>query len=91
VSTQRFPVTDATLGWEHVVALAVEASNPRLDLRYLEQPSLDTLGTRGATVRSPFQRLLDRSVFGGGNTRGLTSADAGKHAIRMLSWRTQKQ
>jgi hypothetical protein len=91
ITTPRFPVTDTTLGWEQLVGLAVAASNPRLDFRYLEQPSLDLATTRGQTIlSSPLQQLINRSVFGAGTTRGLADREVGRHSIKMIAWRTEQ-
>jgi len=92
VTTWRMTVTDDTVGLEQVVALAVQASTPRVDFRYLEQPSLQIAQTRGGGQGdSPLQQLLNRAMYGQGTTRGLGDSDIGRHAIRMLTWRTERR
>jgi hypothetical protein len=95
-TTIKFEVTADSLGREQVVAIGVVAQGARVDFRALEQPSLaaanDTRrgSTRGAGPSTPLQRLLDRSLFGVGQTRGLTRSEARVCAIRMLTWRTER-
>jgi len=88
VVTPRFTVNDETVGWEQVVAIAVESSTPRVDFRYLAQPSLELARTRGART-SLLEQLLTTAMFGQGTTRGMKKTDVGKHAIKMLAWRTE--
>jgi hypothetical protein len=89
--TEKFTINDTTLGWEQVVAIAVEARNPRVDFRHLEQMSLTTTRSVEPARRaaaSGLQRLLDRAMFGQGTTRSLAANDVGRHAIKMLAWKT---
>jgi hypothetical protein len=92
VVTQQFTVNADTVGWEHVIAIAVETAPARTDFRYLAQPSLEQVrgdaASRGG--RSPLQDLLERAVFGAGATRGLGDSDIGKYAMKMLTWRTEQ-
>ncbi len=89
VVTSRFDVRADTTGWEQVVALAVEASTIRVDFRGLAQPTLDaTREVRRGRTASGLQRLLDQAMYGSGGTRSLAASDVGRHAVRMLAWKT---
>ena len=99
----RFDVHPKTTGPEQVVAIAVGAGQnaPRVDFRYLAQPTLDAApptthdtrgmraGTRGGAAGG-LQRLLDRAMFGQGQTRSLAGPEVGRHAVKMLAWTTVK-
>lgn len=103
VLTGRFNVRADTIGSEQVVAIAVVASPnaPRADFRYLAQPTLEAASatrSAGASTREAMrggpagglQRLLDRAMYGSGGTRSLADAEVGRHAVKMLAWKTAR-
>lgn len=90
IVTSRFDVKADTTGWEQVVALAVEAATLRADFRVLAQPTLEatrSAGSRGGPAGG-LQRLLDQAMYGVGGTRSLGASEVGRHAVRMLAWKT---
>ena len=91
VTTPRMTINADTLGLEQIVALAVQASSIRTDFRYLEQPNLELARTRGGARQgaSALEQLLNATMYGHGTTRGLAAREVGRHAIRMVTWRTE--
>ncbi len=91
VTTPRMTINADTLGLEQIVALAVQASSIRTDFRYLEQPNLELARTRGSAGQgtSALEQLLNATMYGQGTTRGLAAREVGRHAIRMVTWRTE--
>jgi hypothetical protein len=88
--TQRFSVTDATLGLEHAVLLAVKGEGAAADFSYLEQSALPTERTRGAAAANhPLGRFLADALRQQGTTRGLAAQQAETYLAKSLSWRVK--
>jgi len=93
--TEPWEVTATTLGLEHLVLIAIRGSGPTADFGWLAQPTLERAG---AAVRSggdptrdldsPLGVLLQRGIFGAGQTRGLSRQAAEDVALGVLSWQT---
>lgn len=87
-------VTDATVGLEHAVAIAVRAEGAPVDFTILEQPAIESAArTRGGDQRlaSPLGRLLCRALYGEGATRGLVRTAVSDYTVRALSWRVTSE
>jgi hypothetical protein len=85
-----FTIRDRTIGWEHVVVIAVGAKDHAAiaDLLRLQQESL--IGARSRStepLKSPLARLVDGALRG---SRGDADPEAipapGSYAIRRVSW-----
>ena len=95
VMTPRMEVTPPT-GWEEVLLIATPRAGLRLDLRILEQPSLDRLRVRGgsaseqdlAPTAGPLGALVRRVSLSEG-TRSQPVAEFRDYLVRMLTWRTE--
>ncbi len=76
-------------GREHLVMISVASNREPLDFSSLAQPSL--LSTRGreneSGSQSSFQQLLDSALYRQSTIRGLSSVDAKRSEMRMISWR----
>jgi hypothetical protein len=75
-------------GAEQVVAIAVHAGEKRADFSLLAQPALEP--TRGSLPESPLAGLLAEAMSGR-DTRavgGLSPAQLGQYAVRLVTWRT---
>ena len=96
--TEPWEVTATTLGLEHVVLIALKGSGPTVDFGWLAQPTLEradaTVRSGGDPARdfdSPLGVLLQRGMFGAGETRSLSRADARDVALGVLSWQTVRE
>lgn len=86
-----FVINDKTIGWEHVIIIAVGARDKQAldELLQLQQEQLVGAKTRGPEdkLTSPLARLIDTTVTA---TRGADDPDAvpepGSYAIRRVSW-----
>lgn len=86
-----FKINDQTIGWEHVIVIAVGAKDQNTldELLQLQQEQLIGAKTRGPDqqLTSPLARLIDNTVTA---TRGSDDPDAvpdaGSYAIRRVSW-----
>ena len=86
-----FVINDKTIGWEHVIVIAVGARDKQAldELLQLQQEQLIGARTRGPgeQLTSPLARLIDTTVTA---TRGAGDPDAvpepGSYAIRRVSW-----
>jgi hypothetical protein len=86
-----FTINDNTIGWEHVIVIAVGAKDQNAldELLQLQQEQLIGAKTRGPDdqLTSPLARLIDNTVTA---TRGSGDPDAvpdaGSYAIRRVSW-----
>lgn len=86
----RFAVTDAPLGWESAVAIAVESSTVRQNFSTLAQDSLEVRRNSDATPPSPLRELLEQAMFGvQDRTRGV-NVNPGPFVIKVVTWRTDK-
>ena len=86
----RFLVNDNPLGWESVVAIAVESTLTRQNFSMLAQPSLEVRRGNDAPP-SPLQELLEQAVYGNkGRARGMdvNAGSVGSFAVRLVAWRT---
>jgi hypothetical protein len=81
----RFQITDMPLGWESVVAIAVESTAARQNFSMLAQDSIDTRGSDDRPA-SPLRQLLERAMFGS-TTRG-TDINPATFSVKLVSWRT---
>lgn len=84
LDTPRMVVTADQPLKEQLVVLATRATRQRHDFTALEQNSLET--TRGAAMQTPLGRLLASRMSGEGSTRGLSRAETGNYATRLLTW-----
>jgi hypothetical protein len=86
-TTGRFDVTDTTLGWESIVAIAVPSTATRQNFTTLEQEALAT--TRGASSDpTPLRRLLDDAMFGdAAGTRSLRPQSVDSFSMALTTWR----
>jgi len=78
-------ITDRTIGFEHLVLLAVPRQNLPIDFSVLQQPTLSQ--TRSSAVNSPLMRLLETSLYGAGTTRGQDKADLEQQQLDLFSFR----
>lgn len=86
-----FRINDRTVGWEHVVVIAVPATDELAlhDLIRLQQEGLTprTRGPEAPPLRSRLGRLIELSVGGGTRTqRQAAEVVVGTYAIRRVSW-----
>jgi hypothetical protein len=84
-----WPVTDKTVGVEHLVVIAVKAEGEPRDFTCLAQPTIaQAERTRGGdrVLGSPLGRLLQQALFSEGTHRGLGQEEVSDHALRLLSW-----
>jgi hypothetical protein len=94
--TIGFRINDRTVGWEHVVVIAVAATDELAihDLVRLQQEGLTqrTRAPDAPPLRSPLGRLIELSI-GGGTRAGRQSAapPIGTYAIRRVSWNVVAQ
>jgi hypothetical protein len=96
--TEPWEVTATTLGLEHLVLIALRGTGPTADFGWLAQPTLEradaAVRSGGDSTRdfdSPLGVLLQRGIFGAGETRGLSRSDARDVALRVLSWQTVQE
>jgi hypothetical protein len=78
-------------GPECLVVIAAPASNLPVEFTALAQEGLPlTRGTiPGRALRSPLGELLEAAMFRSSSRRGLTPVVADRHAMRVLTWRTE--
>jgi hypothetical protein len=78
-------------GPECLVVLAAPASNPPVDFTVLTQRGLSQ--ARGAdasqSLRSPLGELLESAIFRTRGPEGMSTANAARYGMRILSWRTE--
>lgn len=84
LDTPRMVVTAEQPLKEQLVVLATRATRQRHDFTSLEQDSLET--SRGAAMQTPLGKLLASRMYGGEATRGLSRAETGNYATRLLTW-----
>jgi hypothetical protein len=84
--TPEGEVTEPPFGREYLVAIATAERQPPVDFRPLLQG-----GLRGGEDTSPLVQLLARAMHRKGTRSGLERAEAGQHAVRVLTWRTEKR
>ena len=82
----RFLVNDNPLGWESVVAIAVESTPTRQNFSMLAQPSLEVRRGNDSSP-SPLQEMLEQAVYGNRGRALGTDANVGSFAVRLVSWR----
>jgi hypothetical protein len=88
IEIPRIGVSDSTTGPEQVIAIAVRSSLEHQDFRCLEQDSLERLrGTGG--MNSPLGRLLQTTIYGEGETRGLSRTALSAYRVTTLPWLTE--
>ena len=84
----RIEVTAETVGAEQIVAIAVKSGRERQDFSSLEQPTLEQARSTGNDLASPLGQLMQRAMYGKGNTRGLRRSDVDNYSVRLLPWLT---
>lgn len=84
LDTPRMTVTADQPLKEQLVVLATRATRGRHNFTCLEQESLEV--SRGASMQSPLGKLLSSKMYGEETTRGLTRAETGNYATRLLTW-----
>jgi len=82
--TPRMIVTADQPVKEQLVVLATRATSVRHNFTILEQESLEV--SRGASLQSPLGKLLSSKMYGEETKRGLTRAETGNYATRLLTW-----
>lgn len=87
-------ITDSTLGMERLILIAVEASWPqgeRLDLSFLEQPSLSQTRSAATPVDQQIDQLFRDAGFADYATRGAKTptATSSRLGMRLFSWQVQ--
>jgi hypothetical protein len=83
---------DPPFGREHLVVIAVPASNPPVDFTALAQGGLPLAraADRNRSLRSPLGQLLESALFRTESRRGLERSVSAEHGMRVLSWRTER-
>jgi len=78
-------------GPETLVVLAAPACNPPTDFTPLAQDGLPLARAAdpNQSLRSPLGELLESAMFRTGSRRGLSPLIADRHAMRILTWRTE--
>ncbi|MGJ8696780.1 MAG: caspase family protein [Verrucomicrobiaceae bacterium] len=84
LDTPRLVVTADQPLKEQLVVLATRATRERHSFTALEQEALEV--SRGASMQSPLGKLLSSKMYGKETTRGLTRAETGNYATRLLTW-----
>lgn len=94
-STGWGTVNAVTVGWEHVVLLAVRGGRDPVNFAFLAQPTWEEaerdIATRGVehALETPLGQLLADAFYRSGvSSRGLDASLAKEQRIRILSWIT---
>jgi hypothetical protein len=86
----KFQINDSTLGWEHVIVIAVDAKDQQAvgDVLRLQQAGFRSRSSKGEEYLGPLGRLIADTVSRG--YRAASRPDAvpsiGSYAIRRISW-----
>jgi len=82
---------DPPFGPECLVVIAAPANNPPVDFSALAQGGLPLAraADTSQSLRSPLGELLESAMFPSGSRRGLGCSLADRHAMRILTWRTE--
>jgi hypothetical protein len=73
-------------GPEHMVVITTPARSPPVDFSLLTHEGLKD---RGYGEDSPLAQLLEQAMFRSAGRGGLGRSDVARHAMRVLSWRTE--
>jgi hypothetical protein len=82
---------DPPFGPEHLVVIAVPASNPPVDFTALAQGGLPLAraADRNRSLQSPLGQLLESAMFRTESRRGLERSVSAEHGMRVLNWSTE--
>jgi hypothetical protein len=99
-STRPGTINDKTIGYEHLVVIAVESTGGQPhDFTFLEQETLSSArlslssarGPRGEDVlNTPLGQLLQTAMYGEGKTRGFNEPALRAHQLKLVRWKVVK-
>lgn len=85
--TEPLSVEGEQTGVERVVVIAVKHQDQAVDFTWLAQPTIDKERKKGAgEAATPLDELLESSLYGEGNAKGVRRRDLGDYTIRAISW-----